>query len=446
MYRIVFTLILLSLFWTVKGQEDSLAKSELDKNKQIIYYDSLTFAQYQNQDFKALIKTAKKAEQSGITFPYLYYRKAIAYYELKNYAKAAKYYEKTLKYMPDDLFLKGSLYLAYLLSGQNIKTELLAKTLPKSSQKLLGYKLPFVNFVHISGGYTFSDNNEKLRNKIANLDTINQYQDMILGGVTVGFNLSSRVKLNVGYNLFTSKFERFAQNNLKQNNFLSQHQFNLGTEIYLNHNFSIGFVGGFYAIEKNHKSTAQTSGNAAVYGKKWRISSSKSTDYNFSALVFLSKRFTYLMPEISFAYSDFAFSNQFHSTIQLTYFPLGNLNFYGSTSATLILDNNKNRPRNAVFSQKIGVRLFGKMWLDGMISVGNHLNYITERSFVVYDTYDPIKFISSLSLSYYFKKITLSATYSWTQREGWALTNYYTELLMYKYNNHLINLGLKWNF
>lgn len=44
------------------------------------------------------------------------------------------------------------------------------------------------------------------------------------------------------------------------------------------------------------------------------------------------------------------------------------------------------------------------MWLDGMVSVGNHLNYITEHSFLVYDTYDPIMFISSGNLSYYFKK------------------------------------------
>jgi len=86
------------------------------------------------------------------------------------------------------------------------------------------------------------------------------------------------------------------------------------------------------------------------------------------------------------------------------------------------------------------------MWLDGMVSIGNHLNYITDRSFVVYDTYDPIKFISSLSLSYYFKKITISGTYSWTQREGWAFTNYYTEFLKYNYNNQLVNLAIKWNF
>ena len=348
--------------------------------------------------------------------------------------------------MPDDLFLKESLYSAYLLSGQNMKADMLAKTLPKSSQEFLGFKSSFVDFVHLSSGYTFSDNNKNYDNDIANLDTINQYQNMILGGVTVGLNLSDRVKLNANYNLFTTKFESFAQNSVKQSDLLSQHQFNLGMDIGLKNNFNIGFASGFYATEKNYKSVAPTSGTGSRNGGNRRIKPSQSTDYNFSFLAFLNKRFTYLMPEISFAYSNFAFSNQFHSTIQLTYYPLGNLNFYGSSSATLILDNNKNRARNTVFSQKIGVRLFGNMWLDGMVSIGNHLNHMMERSFIVYDTYDPIKLISNVSFSYYFKKITLSATYSWTQREGWALVNNYTELLIYKYNNQLINLELKWNF
>ncbi len=444
MYRIVITLILVSFFWAAKGQE-ALVINPLQQNSQTIYYDSLTFAQYQNGDYKLLIATAKKAEQLGITFPYLNYRKAIAYYELKNYAKAAEFYEKALYDVPDDLFLKGSLYMAYLLSGQSRKADILAKTLPESSQETLGFKPSFVDFIRVSGGYTFSDNNEKKRNSIANLDTIdfiNQYQDMTLGGLTLGLNISERVKLNAGYNLFNSKFERFVQDSLQHSDLLSQHQINLGMEFYLGNNFTLGFTGGFYAIEKNDKSITQVPDSSQT----WRIPSSQSSNYNLSAMVFLNKRFTYVMPEISFAYSDFAFSNQFQSKLQLTYYPLGNLNFYGITSGAIILDSNKNRSKKTVFSQHLGAKLVKNIWLDGTVSVGDHLNYITDRSFTVYDTYDPIKLISCLSLSYYFRKMTVSGTYSLTQREGWAFTNYYTELLKYKYNNQLINLAIKWNF
>ncbi|HOG20393.1 MAG TPA: tetratricopeptide repeat protein [Salinivirgaceae bacterium] len=430
------------VFWTAKGQ-DTLMINTLDKNQQVAYYDSLTFALYNKADYKSLIIKIKEAERLGVTFKYLNYRKAIAYYELRNYAKAVKYYEKALFDVPDDMFLKESLYSAYLLSGLTSKASVFAKTLPKTNQEKIGFSSSFVNFINFSGGYTFSNNNKKLRNSIANLDSINQYQDMISGGIIFGLNISDHVKLNAGYNLFNTKFERFVQNRLQHSNLLSQHQLNVGTEFYLKNNFSLGFTGGFYAIEKNYKSTTQISGSGS--GRRRTISSSQSTDYNLSGLIFLNKRFAYVMPEVSFAYSDFAFSNQLQSKLQLTYYPFGNLNFYGITSGTIILDSNKNRDKQTVFSQNIGVKLFGKMWLDGMISVGNHLNYITERSFIVYDTYDPIMFMSGLNLSYYFKKVTVTAIYSWTQKEGWAFTNYYTNLLKYKYNNQLVNLTIKWN-
>ncbi len=285
-----------------------------------------------------------------------------------------------------------------------------------------------------------------MRNNIANLDTINQYQDMMLGGVTLGLNVSDRVKLYAGYNLFNTKFERFAQNSLQHSDLLSQHQLNLGMEFYLDNDFMLGFTGGFYAIEKNDKSATHIMNLGSNGRQKWRIGSSQSTNYNLSALVFISKRFTYLMPEISFAYSDFAFSNQFQSKLQLTYYPFGNLSFYGITSGAIILDNSEYRGTPTVFSQNLGLKLVDNIWLDAMVSVGNHLNYITDRSFVVYDTYDPVKFVSSLSLSYYLKKISFSATYSYTQREGWNYTNYYMNFNKYKYNNQLVNIALKWNF
>lgn len=444
MYRIVFSLIAVSVLGTVKGK-NTLVFDTLDKNQQTAYYDSLTFVQYNNLDYKSLKTTIKEAERLGISFQYLNYRKAIAYYELKNYAKAIKYYEKALYDVPDDMFLKESLYLAYLQSGQDVNATIFAQTLPKTSQERIGFSFSFLDFINFSGGYTFSDNNEKLRNGIANLDTINQYQDMISGGIIFGLNLSNRVKLIAGYNLFSTKFERFAQNSLQHKDILSQHQLNIGTEFYLKYNFSLGFTGGFYAIDKNHKSTAQNSENETEQGGERARQSSQSMDYKLSALIFLNKRFIYVTPEISFAYSNFASSHQLQPKLQLTYYPLGNLNFYGITSGAIIFDSDKKRGNKAVVSQNLGGKLFKNMWLDGMISVGNHLNYITERSFIVYDTYDPILLMSNLSLSYYFKKITVSTTYSWTQKEGWAFTDYYENLLKYKYNNHLINLTIKWN-
>lgn len=438
---------------TVENNMDSIQPTKLPiielKNNSFpeYYYDSLTYAQYLLKDYKALILTTKEAESKKIEFPYRNYRTAIAYYEQKNYAKAVKFYEKALYDVPDDLFLKESLYSAYLLSGQKVNADIYAKKLTSETQEAIGFSPTIINHFGLSGGYTLSDNKENIRNSIVNLDSINQYQDMYLGGITLGFNLSEHVKLNAGYSLFNTKFERYVQNNLQNSDLLSQHQFNLGLDFYLKNNVTFGVAGGFYAIEKNTKTQLYGNGNAGFgRGKRRTISSTTNNDFNLSALLFISKRFTYLIPEIAFAYSDFAYSNQFQSILQLTYYPFGNLNFYGISSCAIIVNNDEVKTKQTVFSQNIGVKLVKNLWLEAKVSYGNHLNYITELSFVVYDTYDPVKAIAGASLSYYFKNFSVTGSYNWMQKEGWVLSNSYMQVSKYLYNNHLANIILQWNF
>jgi len=215
---------------------------------------------------------------------------------------------------------------------------------------------------------------------------------MMLGGVMVGLNISDRVKLKAAYNLFNTRFERFARDRLQHNDLLSQHQFNLGMEFYLENDFSAGFTGGFYAIEK-------TINQPPNFGTV--LSGVEETDDTLFAVDKLPP----VGPDFPeqavyprgtrdlFRVLRFRFSHQFQSKLQLVYYPLGNLNFYGITSGAILLDSDENRGKQTIFSQSVGVKLVGSMWLDGAVSVGNHLNYITDRSFVVYDTYDPVTFI-----------------------------------------------------
>lgn len=414
--------------------------STLLVDKDVQYYDSLTYAQYLNKDYKSLISSVKEAEKRQIKFPYRNYRAAIANFELKNYAKAAKYYEKAQLDFPDDIFLKESLYHAYKNSGQKVNAEILAKTLPWSSWNNIGYKPSALSMIGFSGGYSFSDNKENIRNNIPNLDSINQYQDMTLGSVFAGFNFSERVKLNAAYNLFSSKFERHTSNDKQFNDLLSQHQFNLGLEWYLKNNFSMGVSGGFYAIEKNNKNNSNS--NRQGNGKKL----SSNFNYNLSFLAFVNKRFTYISPEISFAYSNFESATQWQSKLQLTYYPFGNLNFYGTSSGAVIYNDDLKNSVQTIFSQSIGLKLVNNLWLNAGVSYGNHLNYITERSFIVYDTYDPIKLMVNTNLTYYYKKLSITGSYVFSKREGEYFSNHYIQPTNYHYHNQLINLSIEWNF
>lgn len=476
MHRLFGVLIIWSLMFIVVRAQDTVfvvepdsilfvseveehPDTELDVNvnplkfisREAIFYDSLSYQQYLKNDYKKIISTTKEASERNIDFIYKNSRTAFAYYQLKNYAKSAVYYEKAIVDLPDDMELKKGLYYAYLMSGQKANADILAKTLPQEVQTEIAYSPTIINSISFSGGYVVNDNKENIRANIAELDSINQYQDMVLGGITLGFNLSDRVKMNTGYSLFNTNFERYNQTGLLNNEILSQHQFNLGMDFYLKGNVSFGLVGGYYAIEKNNKTASQTAssgGNGFGFGGGQNSSITAVDNFykNFSGLVYLNKRFTYVIPEIAVAFSNFADVQHFQTKFQLTYYPLGNLNFYGISSGAIIVNNNDEKTKQTVVSQNIGLRLFGNFWLDGMVSYGNHLNYITDRSFVVYDTYDPVKAMAGASLSYFYKKFSVSATYKWMQKEGWLLSGPNYVLSNYLYNNQLVNLVLQWNF
>lgn len=463
MYRLGITFIIAMAALSLNAQ-DSLRRAQID---------SLTYQQYLNKDYKNLIETSKKAQEADINFYYLNYRTAIAYYELKNYAKAAEFYKKTLAETPTDPALQESLYYSYLLSGQKENANITAKSLSPHVQAAIGYKPSSVDHVSLSGGYMTNENKPDIETGLAGADSLNQFQDMAFAAFGIGFKLSDRAKLKLGYQLYNTNFQRSKATSILKEDKLSQHQLIGALEFFTENNVTWGFAGGYYNIEIIDKTATYSTTASAVYmggtraggygpggggggsgpgpggGGYYYPSIYYTTSYGntisaFSMLVFLNKRFAYTLPEIAVAYSNFGGGHQYQAKGSLTYYPLGNLDFYGTTSAAFIHNQNAWTETQFIVGQSLGVKLAKQLWLDGNVSIGNHQNYISERSFRVYDTYDPVKAIAGLSLSYFFKKTMLSAGYQWQQREGYAYSS--TSSTTYKYNNHLFNIALQWNF
>lgn len=431
-------------------QVDSLSRVPVD-NLRMTQTDSLTYRQYLDGDYRSLIETNRKARQEGISFYYLNYRTAIAYYALKNYAKAAAFYKQTLSETPDDSTLKESLYYAYLLSGQKENAAILARTMAPHTQAIVGYTPCAMDQLSLSGGYMTNDNKPDIRPS-AGFDSLNQYQDMIFSTLGIGFKLSERAKLKLGYQLYNTRFQRSAGTALIKEDDLSQHQLVAALEFFTPGNITWGFSGGFYNIEKADNTLITTTGSYGPggggrgYGTSFSYTTSSGKRISaYSLLAFLNKRFTYTLPEIAVAYSNIGGVNQYQAKGSLTYYPLGNLHFYGISSAAVIYNpDGWTTTEQYILSQHFGVKLFGPLWLDANASYGNHLNYISERSFLVYDSYDPIKSLAGLSLSWYLRRMTVSTGYQWQQKEGYAFSA--TDYTTYKYNNHLVNIALSWNF
>ncbi|MDK2851798.1 MAG: hypothetical protein PWQ38_63 [Proteiniphilum sp.] len=446
MHRLGITFLLIALAAPLLTAQDSLHQGQNDSQR-VAYLDSLTYRQFLDEDYRELIKTSIRAEEEGLGFYYLTYRTALAYYALKNYAKAVEYYSETLSETPDDPALKEGLYYAYLLSGQRENAAIVAKTLAPHTQATIGLKSSVVNNLSLSGGYLMNNNNPGSLSHTTGQDSLNQYQDMIFSVLGIDFNLSERSKLRLGYQLYNTRFQRSVASALIKEEHLSQHQLVAALEFFTPNNVTWGFSGGYYNIESiDNILSSPAYGNGGYGAGPGSNNPTAATNRNsaYSLLAFLNKRFIYTLPEIAVAYSNFGGIAQYQVKGSLTYYPLGNLNFYGITSAAMIHTPEGWTTEQYIFSQHLGVKLFRQIWLDANGSFGNHLNYITDRSFLVYDTYDPIKALAGLSLSWYMKKITLSTGYQWQQKEGYAYAE--TDYSAYKYNNHLVNITLIWNF
>ncbi|GEM_PF-400554 len=429
---------------------DSLLLSAVE-NLRMAQTDSLTYRQYLDGDYRSLIGTSRKARQEGISFYYLNYRTAIAYYALKNYAKAAAFYKETLAETPDDEKLKESLYYAYLLSGQKENAAILGRTMAPHTQAIVGYTPSAMDQLSLSGGYMTNDNQPDIRPSVG-FDSLNQYREMVFSALGIGFNLSDRAKLKLGYQLYNTRFERSAGMALIKEDNLSQHQLVAALEFFTPGNITWGFSGGYYNIEKADNTLTTKTGSYGPgaggrgYGQPFYYTTTTGKRSSaLSLLAFFNKRFTYTVPEIAVAYSNFGGLDQYQAKGSLTYYPLGNLHFYGISAAAVIYNpDGWPTTEQYILSQHFGVKLFGPLWLDANASYGNHLNYITERSFLVYDTYDPVKALAGLSLSWYLRRMTVSTGYQWQQKEGYAYST--TDYTTYQYNNHLVNIALSWNF
>ena len=99
--------------------------------------DSTSYALYQQKNWKKLTKFAEKIENENIDFFYYNFRVGIAYYELKDYSKSVKYFEKALKNNSTDVTLKKYLYWNYIFLNQKKKAKKILESLDKKTQKRL---------------------------------------------------------------------------------------------------------------------------------------------------------------------------------------------------------------------------------------------------------------------------------------------------------------------
>ena len=433
--------------------------------------DSVSYAEYLKNDFKAIKKTGRKALGEDIEFYDLRMRLGIVGYNEKNYEYAVKHFEAAYKMNPANEVVQEYLYYTYLFSGRIENANNLASSLTPEFQKKVGYINKKLDSIILSGG-TYLNSNLKAGQDRVILGFPHVSGDIISNGNTNGgglvventfgnrlhfYNKVAGYQTNVyAKNEFTYKdFLNYSiDRNLKSEKQYTniQYQYNSGLAYQFNNGFLLGVGGAFF--QTNTTSFWSTLGLSTNKTQFIFIDSSTAINYsNFLGSFSFGKRMRYILPQISGTYSNLYGQDQYQGEISVSYFPLGNMKLFGNT--TFAYMNNNNVTQNVV-SQKIGCTLSKNLWVEAKYSFGNHLNYMSSLGFTSYTTPDPVLRNMGIDVHLTARKIEIIVSYALQIREG-SLTQYTATgtptnmiylptLTKYNYSNNNITTTLKWNF
>ncbi len=442
MRKIVYLFLIFSGF--IRAQE----------NVSYASIDRATYVEYMNNDFKGIKKTGRKALSDHIDFYYMRMRLGIIGYNHKEYEYATPHFEEAYRMNPADTITQEYLYYAYLFSGRTENAEALALKLSSTMQQKLGYKqkrldnlsIGFVGYLNKNIGTNTSKDYVGTTYKRGEADLNgNTFGESVMIQSTWNARIHFYNKLTV-YQTNTMGIEQFSTPPVKHSELYKnrQYQYNWAGSYTTKSGFMFGVGGAFFQTNTSDllsKPPAVQMPGAQITFKE------HDTTYNNHLVSFtFGKRLKYIYPSVSYTVSNLYGLKQSQEEFLLTYYPLGNVNLYGTTAYALIDNNGTNQ---TVFSQKIGFKCFDWLWFEGKYSTGNHSNYMTNSGFVSFNTLDPVKMHASLDVHFFVRRTEFVLGYSFQTRQA-KYTQYTapttSTVTNYNYSSNNLICTIKWNF
>lgn len=382
------------------------------KSQQITYsyIDSLSYAQYLAGDWDHLIHTGTVAKNADISFPLLSMRTGYAAFMKGNYSLSLKHYTTALSF---NSFNQDALYYIVMnnkLLARREAASFVSLNLNDEIKKplVVGYQKLIESF----------DIESSIKSTNTEIRKTGQYYR-----IGIGTRVNYRWKLYqsiVSYRQTLLAPDSLVPvagpgNRRPQQTFRSfianDYQYYLKSEIFLNSKFSL--INAFHFTYTNFDNSTYKS---SIFNVGLKLSQ-PYLDYKLELNV---------GPILDSLLSQIAFST--------TYFPMGNLNFYGNSRISFQKRTNQTQVN---YTQMLGFKLSNKVWLETHATLGQIKNLIDNEALYIYDALDAGKYRMGASL-------ILPLTPKFT-----LLTNYYYEQkLLYlqntKYNLHSFSIGLSW--
>jgi hypothetical protein len=397
MYRLALIILLCSA-GLVKGQQITYG-----------YIDSLSYAQYMAGDWDNLIETANIAKKADITFPLLSMRIGYAAFMKGNNSLSLKHYSNALDF---DSFNQDALYYAVLNNSLLLRRDAAAYislNLNDDRKKPLnvGYK-KWVELIDVESSL-----------KPTNTETrkVGQYYRFGIGNrINYRWRLYHSL-ISYRQHLLTpnNDINSGPPNRNKQTTFRSylanDYQYYLKSEVFLNSKLSL--INAFHYTSTYFDNATYT-----------------------SSIVNIGFKLTqpYLDYKLELNFGQMLDSLQTQVAISSTYYPFGNLNFYGNSRLSFQSRTNTSQIN---YAQMFGFKLSSKVWLETHATLGQIKNFMDNEALYIYDALDVGKFrIGATLLIPFTSKFSLLTNYYYEQKQLYLLNT--------KYNLNSFTIGISW--
>ncbi len=490
-YRILFFKlrnIFLVFLWIMIIHGTQVVSQETNLDFKAV--ESKTLDYYNTGQWDQLIKLGQKALLQGHDYYYLRLRMGIAWFNKTNYLMAIHHLEKALTMNQNDPVLLEYLYLAYKFSNREKEAMAVSRFFPgELSGKLGTKKMKVIDQLSIGGGYTLSNNIEsnESRNLLARWDTAyaaqNLNDDKYFLQADLDLNLGRQVGLFFSYmNLTTQKLQQIRapelvvtghytevippgvyQGNIYDYQFkhydyryqMNQNSIYAAVSLTGGKGFTITPAASFLQVHYRNLVTsarqesylAQPWHQTPSYTTVYEISERDTTFNNYIASLNLSKSFLIYNLGLTGSYSNLNGLTQYQGELRFSWFPSGNLNFYGVTRLLGSLEKESDQFRY-MLHQLIGFRANDHLWLEAFASWGEMANFNESNGYIIYNTGDLMKFRAGINFIIPLSEHTeLSFRYHFLSYESSLVRGFAPEpvsIIPIKYENQSFIGGIIW--
>jgi len=427
--------------------------------------DMLTYRCYTEQKWDSVILVGKQALRQDIDYYYLRVRMGVSYYNVKEYFPAITHLKKAREFNSVDPFVTNYLYNSYLMTNQADEAGLLMSKAPKEDLDTSWSKPGVFQQIHFESGYTLSgDRNPTNLPTLMGSDSIYGEQDLYGNNfyANLGLNLrvSNRLSFSLAYNYLNFAKTKYVQYGKSQAHLdsISDQPFSRDyfysfpwtahdtsfqyhvkqNEAYLAATVSlpwgikimpaVHWINVKYTMVNTSYDTVSIS-DTAYYSKfdstyhmftypsiLYTFTQKDTSFNNFVAALRISKDIGHFIIGLAGSWSNLNGKTQYQAGAGLTYFPLGNLNLYGTTTATGFFQGSNKR---LLLSQVIGGRLTPWMWGEVNFNYGDYTNANIANGAIVYNNSDKIDYRAGATLTFLLgRHLRLSLVYQYFRKES----------------------------